>query len=105
MAVRVTVTLTEALLARLDVIASEEGLTRSEVVREASTEYVATHVASREARAREAAVAEGVDWLEEVAARTAADGRRSTDLLRELRGGEHGFGAPIDPDQGRVEHS
>ncbi len=99
MVVRVTVTLPEALLSELDEIASDEGVTRSDVVREAARGYVTSRSAASEARERGAAVREGLSWLEDVARRTDSDARDSLDVLREIRGTRDMTGAPIPPER------
>lgn len=97
MLVRVTVTIPEDVLARLDRIAEEKGVSRSDVVREAAAGYVTQLEAGRAAREREAAVEEGVGWLESLAARPPKDARPSIEILRELRGEDAALGGPIEP--------
>ena len=95
---RVTVTLPDEVLALLDEIAESEGVSRSDVVREASARYVVSRSAEAAAKARATAVEEGLTWLGEVASREKADARASLELLRELRGSDvEAFGRPIDP--------
>ena len=98
MVVRVTVTLPQALLSELDEIANDEGVTRSDVVREAARGYVTSRSAASEARERQRAVREGLAWLEDVARRTESDERDSLDVLREIRGTRDMTGAPIRPE-------
>jgi predicted transcriptional regulator len=96
--VRVTVTLPDEVLVLLDEIAESEGVSRSDVVREASARYVVSRSAEASAKARATAVEEGLTWLGEVASREKADARASLELLRELRGSDvEAFGRPIDP--------
>jgi predicted transcriptional regulator len=94
--VRVTVTLPDELLAQLDGIAEEESLTRSDVVREAASSYVARRSSSAEATARASAVAEGVDWLASIAAPVDSTHPGSLEMLRELRGFSAGDVAPLE---------
>ena len=98
MAARVTVTLPEDVLDRLDTIAHEEGVTRSDVVREAAAHYLTERTDRAEATARKHAVDDGVAWLEAIAA--APQGESSQDslaVLRELRGAEV-TGRPLEPE-------
>ncbi|MBN2847860.1 MAG: ribbon-helix-helix protein, CopG family [Coriobacteriia bacterium] len=87
MVTRVTVTLPDDVLLDLDGVARAEGVTRSEVVREAAVTYLTGREASREARTRHEAIADGIAWLEQVGERHAADGESSLEILREFRGG------------------
>jgi predicted transcriptional regulator len=82
---RVTVTLPDDVLRRLDVIAGEEGMSRSEVVREAAVSYLTERDGGAESRARAVAVADGLAWLDEIALRPSADPRPSLEILRETR--------------------
>lgn len=95
MVARVTVTLPEGLLARLDAIADDEDVTRSDVVREAAARYVTGYDSGIVAREREAAVGSGVAWLEAIAVGTPESAPPSLEMLRELRG-ETVEGAPIE---------
>ena len=90
MVTRVTVTLPDDVLFELDGVADDEGVTRSEVVREAAVTYLAGRGESREARVRHEAVTDGIAWLEDVSGRHAGDGASSLEVLRELRGGRDG---------------
>lgn len=99
MVARVTVSLPEDLLSRVDDIADERGETRSDVVREAAATYVSRYEQGIADREREAAVAEGVEWLRGIAAQTPVDARPSLEILRELREGP-AEGAPIEPSPG-----
>lgn len=95
---RVTVTLPDDVLAMLDAIAGDEGVSRSDVVREASTQYVIGRASGSFASRRLAAVEDGITWLEEVAARH-PDAPSSLETLRELRESDGDrFGAPLGTD-------
>lgn len=99
MAARVTITLPEDVLSRLDTIAHEQGVTRSEVVREAAADYLTERTDRAEATARKRAVEDGIAWLEATAA--APQGESSQDslaVLRELRGTEVA-GGPLEPEK------
>jgi predicted transcriptional regulator len=100
MVARVTVTLPDALLARLDAIAGDESVTRSDVVREAAAGYVTSYESGLVAREREASVASGLSWLEEIAHREPADPRPTLEILRELRAEPETMGRPIEPHLG-----
>lgn len=100
MVVRVTVTLPEETLAQLDTIARDEGVTRSDVVREATADYVTRRHSTAEATARHQAVEDGICWLEGVAARSAGErGPATLEVLRELRDGQPAAGAPLAPEK------
>jgi predicted transcriptional regulator len=99
MTVRVTVTLPDDMLSRLDAVAEEEGLTRSDVVREAAAGYLTSRDSGEEARARGEAVADGVAWLRQIAAEPPLDPRPSLEILRDVRGEAVEPGAPIEPEQ------
>lgn len=86
MTARVTISLPDDLLARLDAIAESESLTRSDVVREAAGAYVTAHAGGLEAARRLRAVEDGIEWLREVAAQPSLDPRPSLEILREVRG-------------------
>lgn len=85
MTARVTISLPDDLLARLDDIAASESLTRSDVVREAAGQYLASRSSGTEATRRLEAVEDGIAWLKQVAEGPSADSRPSLDILREIR--------------------
>lgn len=91
MVTRVTVTLPDDVLLELDGVADEEGVTRSEVVREAAATYLAGRGASRAARLRQEAVTDGIAWLEQLSLKHAADGESSLEVLREIRSASLGI--------------
>ena len=99
MVARVTVTLPEDVLDRLDEAAEADGVTRSDVVREAAVGYLTGRAADERARARHDAVEDGLAWLAGVARRHEGDGASSLVTLRELRGASDA--APIEPDADR----
>ncbi len=103
MVVRVTVTLPEDILGKLDAIARDESVTRSDVVREAAADYVVSHAESMVSKRREAAVLDGLAWLEGIALRTVSDTRPSLEILRELRGTRSLAGDPIRPEAAETE--
>ena len=87
---RVTVTLPDDVLLELDGVAHAEGVTRSDVVREAAVTYLTGRGESHEARLRHHAVTDGIAWLTDVADRRAGDGESSLAVLRDLRGDRYG---------------
>jgi len=90
MTARVTISLPDELLAQLDLIAERESLTRSDVVREAAGQYLATRASGTEAALRQQAVEDGIAWLRQVADKQGIDERRGLEILREIRGDSAG---------------
>lgn len=98
MAARVTITLPEDVLGRLDTIAREEGLTRSEVLREAAADYLTGRSVLAEATTRNRAVDDGISWLKEIAAaRPEKTDDDTLAILHELRGASEAAGNPLEP--------
>lgn len=96
MTARVTISLPDDLLAQLDMIASCESLTRSDVVREAASQYLAVRATDTEAAQRLQSVEEGIAWLRLVAEKPSADATPSLEILHAVRGeasGEREVGA------------
>ena len=85
MTARVTISLPDDLLAQLDLIAERESLTRSDVVREAAGQYLATRASGTEAALRLQAVEEGIAWLRQVADKPVIDEHPSLEILHEIR--------------------
>lgn len=100
MAVRVTVTLPETLLASLDSLAGDDETTRSDIVREAAVRYVTDRAQGRAAGVRQRAVDDGIAWLETVSATIPSGTPESRALLRELRSGtsDSCAGLEIEPE-------
>ena len=105
MAARVTVTLPEPMLDRLDSIAAAEGLTRSDVVREAASSYLSQRDRQSALSMRGAAVEEGIAWLEQAARQVSASTPDSLDLLHEIREAAGGAGETLDPELPHAEPS
>ena len=82
---RVTVSLPDALLVKLDELAEGEGISRSELVREASAHYVVHRSEKAEAHTRREAISDGLQWLQEISTEPAIDDRPSIEILRDLR--------------------
>ena len=97
MTARVTISLPDELLAQLDGIAESESLTRSDVVREAAGQYLASRSSGTEATRRLEAVEDGIAWLKQVAEGPTPDPRPTLEILRELRR-EAGKGGPDESD-------
>jgi predicted transcriptional regulator len=97
MVARVTISLPEELLARLDAVADELGVTRSEIVREAGAVYVTQRdeVAVRDARLQR--FAEDRRFLDELRALPGLDGRPSLEILHEVRQAEASAEPPSTP--------
>ena len=94
MPARVTVTLPEPVLESLDAIAQTQGVTRSDVVRQAAVSYITQRDRAAVLAERATAVEAGLAWLEQAALRVPAETPGSLDLLRELRVGG-GEGEPL----------
>jgi predicted transcriptional regulator len=95
MRARVTITLPEPMLDRLDSIAAAEGLTRSDVVREAASNYLSQRDRQSSLSARGAAVHEDLAWLEQVARQIPCTAPHSLELLHEVRAEAGGAGKPL----------
>ena len=93
MVARVTVTLPEPVLAELDAVARDEGVTRSDIVREAAAVYLSQRERDHASRSRHEAVEDGLRWLETQAAHVPKDTPSSLDLLREVRAEAGGAGS------------
>jgi predicted transcriptional regulator len=93
MVARVTVTLPEAVLDELDSVARVEGVTRSDIVREAAAVYLSQREHDLASRARREAVQDGLLWLESEAGRVPGDAPSSLELLREVRADGGGAGS------------
>lgn len=92
MTARFTVSLPEQDLARIDDLAKERSMSRSELVREATEEYIADAGAATRAKRRLQAGEEMLRHLEELRALPVDDDRPVLDILREMRG-------PLEPRQ------
>ena len=95
MSARVTVTLPEPMLERLDLIAQAEGLTRSDVVREAASSYLSQRDRKSALSERDTAIQEDLAWLENIAQHVPVSTPQSSDLLHEIRNGAGGAGEPV----------
>jgi Arc/MetJ-type ribon-helix-helix transcriptional regulator len=86
MTARFTVSLPASDLARIDELAAEQGISRSELVREATGRYMAASEAASEADERRGAGTRLVKTLAEWDREPLLDERPSLEILRELRG-------------------
>lgn len=86
MVAKVTVSLPEDLLARLDAEADSLGVSRSLLVQEATASYLGKNADERAAEVRKARVRAAIQGMREMAARNPRlDGRNSLEILREIR--------------------
>lgn len=83
---KVTVSLPADLMREIDALSHAEGVSRSQVVREATTLYVSDRLAAREAVRKQAAAGQVLAVLDELRARVPDDSRPVLELLRESRG-------------------
>ncbi len=81
-----SVSLPQDLADSLEEIAREEGVSRSAVVREAASTYVAARAAAAQAAERERRVASAFDAFERIARTWGDDARSGLDYLAEMRG-------------------
>jgi predicted transcriptional regulator len=87
MAKKVTVSLPDALLERLDAEAEALGLSRSGIVQEASAHYLAHTCDEREVQERRMRAGQTMAGFAGIAALPSMDERGSLDILREVRAG------------------
>ena len=86
-----SISLPEELVADVDEVARLDGLTRSGVIREAMSAYVAERRSAQYEQARRSRVARAIESFDAIAAEWGADERSGADYLAELRG-EKGTG-------------
>ena len=97
MVAKVTVSLSEELLARLDAEAEALGTSRSFLVQEATASYLGKSQAQRAGEARSARVHAAIAGMREMAAANPRlDGRTSLEILREVR--DSNDSAPLHDD-------
>lgn len=100
-----SISLPEDLVSSVDEIAEAEGLTRSAIIREATTDYVVKRRSAEYAEARRQRIDEAIRGFEELAdelARLGPDERSSLDYLHEIRGdiGPDEVWEPKEPERG-----
>jgi predicted transcriptional regulator len=83
---RVTISLSDELLARLDAEAEAQGCARSFVAQEAMASYLGKTAEQRAEEERRASIGRAIKGMREMAARNPRlDGRPSLEILREIR--------------------
>lgn len=93
-----SVSMPEELVAALDGLAGEDGLTRSGVLREAAARYVTAREAERRETARRAGVESALEAFDAIAQAWGADGTSGNDYLSEIRGDEPVRGSDVTSD-------
>lgn len=83
---KITVSLPASLVREIDLLSELEGVSRSQVVREAALLYVSDRASAREAAVRHAASERTLAILNELRNRIPGDDRPVLDILRESRG-------------------
>ncbi|MHB1017420.1 MAG: CopG family ribbon-helix-helix protein [Coriobacteriia bacterium] len=83
---KITVSLPASLVREIDLLSQAEGVSRSQVVREAAALYVSDRAAAREAAHKRAAADRTLAILDELRGRVASDDRPVLEILREARG-------------------
>lgn len=90
---KVTISLPDDLLDRIDAEAAERGESRSLIVQEASAAYLSQTVEERAQQARRARIDAAIRTMKRIAAKPSMDPRPSLEILREIR--ETHDGAPL----------
>ncbi len=90
MTARITISLPEQDLARIDALARERDLTRSELIREATGHYVTEAATEERDREQHEAGKRFLAHLEKLSGLPTLDDRPTLEILREMRG-------PLDP--------
>jgi metal-responsive CopG/Arc/MetJ family transcriptional regulator len=83
---KITISMPASLVREIDLISQSEGVSRSQVVREATSLYVSDRASAREAARAQAAADRVLAILDELSDRVPADDRPVLELLRESRG-------------------
>jgi predicted DNA-binding protein len=81
-----SISMPEELVLALDEAAAEDGLTRSGVLREAASRYLASRESEALREERTRGVDAALDAFDEIAAEWGRDDRPGVDYLREIRG-------------------
>lgn len=82
---KISISLPSDLTAEIDVIAEEDGTTRSGVVREATLAYINKRRSKEAEKKRQDSIQRAIDGFEELAKQWHDDGRTAADLVREIR--------------------
>lgn len=80
-----SISLPEELVASLDEIAAEDGLTRSAVIREVTSAYVAKRASSTYEEERRKRIDGAIEGFKRIAAQWGPDERSAADIIREIR--------------------
>jgi Arc/MetJ-type ribon-helix-helix transcriptional regulator len=95
---KVTISLPDDLLARLDEVAAQDAASRSGVVREAASEYITRRSAGIQAEAWRARVQTAIDGFQGLGGGPQTTSPSGLELLREIRSlphdGDEGSGSP-----------
>ena len=83
---KITVSLPASLVREIDLLSQSEGVSRSQVVREAAALYVSDRASARENARKRAAADRTLAILDELRGRLSADDRPVLEILREARG-------------------
>ena len=100
---KVTISLPEELLARIDAEAAERGESRSLIVREASASYLAQTAEERAQQVRRTRVREAVVTMKRIATEPSRDPRPTLEILREIRETHDSAPAWGTPERGQWE--
>ncbi|MGB4593508.1 MAG: ribbon-helix-helix protein, CopG family [Coriobacteriia bacterium] len=87
-----SISLPEELVASLDEIAAEDGLTRSAVIREVTTEYVSKRRSAAYEEERRRRIDGAIEGFRRLAEEWGPDERSAADIIREMRETEEGLG-------------
>lgn len=82
---KISISLPSQIAEEIDLIAEEEGKTRSGVVREAALLYISNKRSKEAEKQRQDRIQRAIDGFEELARQWGPDDRTSVELLRELR--------------------
>jgi len=81
-----SISLPEELVADVDELAQLDGLTRSAIIREATTDYVSKRKHATFESERRARIDEALEGFRQISGDWGSDERTTTELLREIRG-------------------
>lgn len=87
-----SISLPEELVTSIDEIAAQEGLTRSAIIREVTTEYIVKRTSETHEKERRARIDGVIVGFERIAERWGSDERSVADVLQEMRHAEEGLG-------------
>jgi Arc/MetJ-type ribon-helix-helix transcriptional regulator len=96
MVAKISISLPDVLLCELDAEAREAGISRSELIKEATASYLGKTAEERRAERRRAAGERAMKLAAELRARPIRDTRPTLDILREIRETEDSAPMPCD---------